>query len=44
MVRLYDALVGYASELGELAADLGGAAGEALIDEAAAQVPGRPTL
>lgn len=44
VVRLYDALVGYASELGELAADLGGAAGESLIDEAAAQVLRCPTL
>ena len=39
MVRLYDALVAYAVDLGDLAADLGGAAGETLIDQAAAQVP-----
>ena len=38
VVRLYDALMAFAADLGDLAADLGGAAGELLIDEAAAQV------
>lgn len=42
VVRLYDALVAFAADLGDLAADLGGAAGEYLIDEAAAQVPSSP--
>ena len=43
VVRLYDALVAFAADLGDLAADLGGSAGEYLIDEAAAQVPSYPS-
>ena len=38
MVRLYDTLAVNAAELGDLAAELGGARGEALMDECAAKV------
>ena len=38
VVRLYDGMAAFAADLGDLAADVGGAAGEALIDRAAAQV------
>ena len=37
-MRLYDGMAAFAADLGELAADVGGAAGEALIDRASAQV------
>ena len=38
VVRLYDSMAVFAGDLGDLAADVGGAAGEALIDRASAQV------
>ena len=38
VVRLYDGMATFATDLGELATDVGGAAGEALIDQASAQV------
>ncbi len=37
VVRLYDGMAVFAADLGDLAADVGGAAGEALIDRASAQ-------
>lgn len=38
MVRLYDVLLGHAKELAEVGRQVGGAAGEALLDECAAKV------
>lgn len=38
VVRLYDALLAIVSELNELAVHVGGAAGEALLDDCAAKV------
>ena len=43
MVRLYDVLLGHAKELAEVGRQVGGAAGEALLDECAAKVSSRPT-
>ena len=37
-MRLYDALLGHTNELAEVASQVGGAAGEALMDECAAKV------
>lgn len=38
VVRLYDAILGHTNELAEVASQVGGAAGEALMDECAAKV------
>ncbi len=38
VVRLYDGMAAFAADLGDLAADVGGAAGEVLIDRSSAQV------
>ena len=37
-MRWYDAILGHANELAEVASQVGGAAGEALMDECAAKV------
>ena len=37
-MRLYDSLLGHTNELAEVASQIGGAAGEALMDECAAKV------
>lgn len=39
VVRLYDTLASLTAELSEVAGDLGGVGGEALLDATAAQVP-----
>ena len=38
VVRLYDGMAAVATDLGDVAADVGGAAGELLIDRSSAQV------
>ena len=43
VVRLYDVLLGHAKELAEVGKQVGGSAGEALLDECAAKVRSWPT-
>ena len=40
MIRLYDTLTSNVTELNELAGDVGGVLGEALMDDCAAKVRG----